>query len=55
MEICPKAEAAGEIIPVADQIITGLARNVGKNLGQENAYLEYRAESNGYKVIVIAY
>jgi hypothetical protein len=32
MEICPKAEAAGEIDPVAEKIITGLARNVGKNL-----------------------
>ena len=55
MEICPKAEAAGEINPVADQIITGLAQNVGKNLGQENAYLEYPYISEAYKLIVIAY
>jgi hypothetical protein len=55
MEICPKAEAAGEINPVADEIITGLTQNVGKNLGQENAYLEYRSESNTYKAIVITY
>jgi hypothetical protein len=34
MEICPEAEAAGEIgKPVAGQIITGLARKMGKFFG----------------------
>ena len=55
MEICPKAEAAGEINPVADKIITGLARNVGKNLGQENAYRRYLVKSKTYEVIVTTY
>jgi hypothetical protein len=36
MEICPKAEAAGEIDPVAEEMITGLARILGKNLGRRN-------------------
>jgi hypothetical protein len=33
MEIGPKAEAAGEIDPVAGQMIPALAGNVGKNSG----------------------
>ena len=55
MEICPKAEAAGEINPVAGQIITGLAHNVGKNSGPRYIALEGPLESMAYKVIVKAY
>jgi hypothetical protein len=40
MEICPKAEAAGEIgKPVAGQIITGLARKMGKFFGPPEGVL----------------
>jgi hypothetical protein len=55
MEICPKAEAAGEINPVAGQIITGLAHNVGKNSGSRYMPLEEALKSITYKVIVKAY
>lgn len=55
MEICPKAEAAGEINPAAEQIITGLARNVGKISGPRYTAPEYLLESIAYKVIVKAY
>jgi hypothetical protein len=55
MEICPKAEAAGEINPVAEQIITGLAQNVGKNSDPRYIAREYRSKSITYEVIVKAY